>query len=90
MIGYLAGKISLLSTLAHDSGRSDRKVLLYLATDCKKICEPKEVDITVSLLEPREFWKRFLAYFLENPEKMHGGGNSLKAAALALSELGYL
>ncbi len=87
--GY-RGRVELLTTFAHDSGRSDRKVLLYIATGCEKVQEPKEEDIAVSLLTPKEFWEKCLGYIMNDPGKMHGGANSLKVLTLAFHKLGYL
>ena len=87
--GYQAGSIELISTIAHDSGRSDAKVLCYLATDCKKVGEP-EKGITITLLDPKEFWNRFMIYLLNDRGKTHGGSNSLKCIAPAMHKLGHL
>lgn len=87
--GYLAGKLSLLSVFAHDSGRSERRVHLYLATNCEKAGNGEEW-ITVNVTTPAKFWDKLMAYLMERPEKVHGGANSLKAISLAFHALGYM
>ena len=87
--GYLTGRLTLLTTLLQDTGRSDRKQFLFLAEDCKKF-GPGEKEIKVKLFTPEEFWKFLMTYFLTNPEKAHGGGNSLSTAVLAFQKLGFI
>lgn len=88
--GYAAGSAKLLSSILENSGRSDRLVHIVLATACKKSEREGEREIKVVLLRPGEFWNRLLQYFASNPDCKHGGGNTLKAAALAFQELGFL
>src|SRR3989339_291921 len=90
--GYLAEteSVKLLSTILENSGRSDRLVHILLATNCKKSEHQGEKGIKTVLLSPSEFWNRLMQYFVTSPDHKHGGGNSLKATALAFSELGLL
>ncbi len=48
----------------------------------------KEVD--VKLVEPANFWQALMHHFKDEPAKRHGGGNTLKLAALAFHSMGWL
>ena len=87
--GYQAGSVELLSTIAHDSGRSEAKVFCFLATGCVKIAEPEKGSV-VTLFDTADFWNTLMGYLVKNPEMMHGGSNTLKCAALALTYKGLL
>ena len=88
--GYCAGSIRLLSSVLENAGHSNRLVHLILALGCEKKCEVHEEGIETVLLDPAVFWERLIQHFSTNPETKHGGGNSLKATALALEALGLL
>lgn len=87
--GYQARSLGRLSAILENSGRSDRKVYLVLATDCEKVAEG-EKGIKVELFSPSEFWRIMRNYFLYNPQLPHGGGNTLKLMALAYDQMGWL
>jgi ADP-ribose pyrophosphatase YjhB (NUDIX family) len=86
--GYEAESAKLLSTVLHDSGRSDREIGVILARGCRKVGEGEE-RITTQLIKPGEFWVRMMEYYRIDPKKPHGGGHTLMAMALAFDELGY-
>ncbi len=88
--GYQAQSIRLLSSILENAGHSNRLVHLILALDCEKKCEAHEEGIETVLLDPHVFWKYLVQHLSTNPEATHGGGNSLKATALALEMLGLL
>lgn len=85
--GFAAESVELVSSILQDSGKSDRKIHIVLARNCMKVQEGEE-GIQTLLLDPADFWDRLLAYFLTNPSGKHGGGNSLKAAALVFHAMG--
>jgi ADP-ribose pyrophosphatase YjhB (NUDIX family) len=85
--GYRAGKLEELSAILENSGRSDRLIHIVLATDCEKVGEgEKEVKLELETIP--DFWKKLMTHFRE--EGKLGGGNTLKAAVLALHKIGYL
>lgn len=88
--GYEAGPVKLLSSILENSGRSDRLVHIVLITNCKKGELEGEKGIKTVLLPPGEFWDRLMQYFAMNPDRKHGGGNTLKATALAFRKLEWL
>ena len=88
--GYKAGSAKLLSSILENSGRSDRLVHIVLITECSKTESEGEKEIKVVLLSPNEFWNRLMQYFVTNPDYKHGGGNTLKAATLAFSQLCFI
>lgn len=88
--GYEAGSVKLLTSILENSGRSDRLVHIVLITDCKRGKQEGEKGIKIVLLPPSEFWNRLMQYFATNPDRKHGGGNTLKAAVLAFSQLGLI
>lgn len=85
--GYESDNFALLSTILENSGRSDRKIHIFLAMNCRKAAIGEE-DVKIELLEPSDFWNRMMVYFTTNVFAPHGGGNSLKAMALAFHLLG--
>jgi 8-oxo-dGTP pyrophosphatase MutT (NUDIX family) len=87
--GYRARRMELISTIAHDSGRSEAKVFCYFAIGCEEIGVPEEGS-TVQLFKPLEFWDRLLKDLTTDPNLLRGGGNTLKCAATVLYKLGYL
>lgn len=87
--GYKAGSIKLLSSVLENSGKSDRTIYLMMALNCVKV-SGGEKEIKTILLRPVEFWQRLMQYFFFDPLAKHGGGNSLKAAALACQDLGLI
>ena len=76
--------------MLENSGRSDRLVHLFLVTECHKAEQEGEEDIKVELVEPAAFWNSLMNYFAEDPTAKHGGGNTLKLAALAFQKLGWI
>ena len=87
--GYDAGTMDLVTTMAFDSGGSDRKVSIFLARSCKKVQEP-ETGIEVSLDHPLEFLNRFAGYLLADPQETHGGANTVKAIFAVFAKLNLL
>ena len=85
--GYKAGKLEQLSSILENSGRSDRLIHIILATECEKIGEG-EKDVKLELESIPDFWKKLMSHF--NEEGRLGGGNTLKAAVLALNKIGFL
>ena len=88
--GFETGSAELLSSILENSGRSDRLVHIVLATGCRKTDREGEEAIQTTLISPSNFWHHLIGYFGADPVAKHGGGNSLKAAALALERLGLL
>ena len=88
-VGYQAGSRELLSSVLENSGRSDRLIHIVLMRECVKVSwsEPGIVSV---LMSPDDFWTELLSYFETAPASPHGGGNTLKATALALDKLGFL
>jgi ADP-ribose pyrophosphatase len=87
--GYQAREMKLVTTMAFDSGSSDRKIFIFLATDCEKVGEPEE-GIRVRAISPQDFLDLFFSYLLTDPKKVHGGANSLQAITTAFASLGIL
>lgn len=87
--GYAAGSMEPLTTILENTSRSERLIHLFLARNCKRVAESEE-DIRITLMDPDVFWDFFTNYILTNPEKKHGGTNSLKAMCLAFWKLGWL
>jgi len=88
--GYKAGSVKLLSSILENSGWSGRLVHIVLIVDCKKSEQEAEKGIKTVLLSPSEFWNRLMQYFATNPDRKHGGGNTLKATVLAFNQLGLI
>lgn len=88
--GYRADSVELISSILENSGRSDRLIHSVLMRGCKKVTEENEAGIETILVTPNTFWKMLIGYLLTDPEKKHGGGNTLKTAALALHKLKLL
>lgn len=88
--GFQTGTIELLSSVFENSGRSDRLIHLMLATNCFKVDDRGEDDISVQLMTRGHFWKTMMDYFFSSKMHKHGGGNTLKAATLAFQKLGWL
>ncbi len=88
--GYNAGSVELLSSIFENTGRSNRLIHCILALDCEKSEQVGEDDIIATLFDPWNFWDCLMKYFLTNPEKKHGGGNTLKTTILAFQKLDLL
>jgi ADP-ribose pyrophosphatase YjhB (NUDIX family) len=87
--GYESDELIELCAVLENSGKSDRLIHLVLARNCVKT-GAGETGITVKLFSPADFWEAMMNYFFVNPESPHGGGNTLKAIALAYQQLGWL
>ena len=87
--GYDSDEFFLLSSVLENSGKSRRCIHLILAQNCVKTGVGEE-KIKVQLFSPADFWAAMTNYLFTNPEIPHGGGNTLKAAALAYHHLGLL
>jgi ADP-ribose pyrophosphatase YjhB (NUDIX family) len=85
--GYEGESVELVSTILHDSARSDRAIHLVIARNCKKTGAP-EKDIRIKLYEPLDFWRLLMAYFSGDPASKHGGANTLQLASLLLHRIG--
>ena len=85
--GYQTDSLVVLSTIAENTGRSNRKVSYVLATCCERFVEPEQ-GISVSELEPEEFWGRFYSGLTRNPEEVHDGPYTLQGAVLAFAHMG--
>lgn len=86
--GYKSDSVELLTSILENSGRSDRLIYIVLAVNCTKSDCMGEKGIKTVLFEPKDFWSRLMHYFLTNPGHKHGGGNTLKATAVAFNKLG--
>ena len=87
--GYASTELILLSTILHDSSRSNRVFYFVLARNCIKR-QVGEKEIKVKLFSPETFLGAMMKYFSDDREKKHGGANTLKAISLAFYELGWL
>jgi len=85
--GYEAESVELLSTILHDSARSDRVIYFVLARNCSKTAGA-ETLIQVKLFEPIDFRSILMKYFLKDPRSKHGGGNTLLLTSLVFHRLG--
>ena len=87
--GYESDTLTLMSAVLENSAKSCRVIHLVLAENCLKTGDG-EAGIKVELFLPADFWAKMMDYFTTNPESPHGGGNTLKAIALAYQRLGWL
>lgn len=85
--GYESDELIIMSAVLENSAKSRRSIHLILALNCVKKGEG-EANIKVQLFSPADFWAEMMRYFFTNPESPHGGGNTLKAIALAYHHLG--
>lgn len=87
--GYCARQWEQLTTMLENSGRSDRRLHLFLAQDCRQVAE-REAGIRTTLLAPEVFWKKMMRYWTLHPRQTHGGAGTIKLMTLAFEHLHWL
>ena len=87
--GYTFKSIQLLAPPYQDSGGSERVIWFYLATDCRMV-QTGEVDISVTLMSPTEFWEDITSYLSNESGEKRRGLMSLALATLVFQRLEWI